>query len=102
MELNETNVPLNPVVSVPMKADVASNLTKQLKKPPTVISPEHMETLKRKHLQNSMPTTSTMSLNTIERFDTANEMNNTASPREESILRVLESLKKFEKYKPHN
>ena len=74
MKLNGTNVPLKPVVSVPkhLKAVVA-NLTKQLKKPPTVISPEDMGTTKRQHRRNSMPATSTMSLSRIE-------------PREESIL----------------
>ena len=68
MKLNETNVPLNPVVSVSkhLKAEVVANVTKQLRKPPTVISPEDMGTLKRKHRRNSMPTTSTMSLNTIQ------------------------------------
>ena len=67
MKLNETNVPLNPVVSVPkhLKADVVSNLAKQLRTPPTFISPEDMGTLKRHHRQNSMPATSTMSLNTL-------------------------------------
>ena len=54
MKLNGTNVPLNPVVSVPqqLKADVGANLTKQLKKPSTVISPEDMGTLKRKYRRN--------------------------------------------------
>ena len=48
MKPNETKVPLNPVVSVPkhLRADVVANLSKQLKKPPTVISPEDMGTLK--------------------------------------------------------
>ena len=72
MKLNGTNVPLNPVISVPkhLKADVVANLTKQLKKPPIVISPEDMGTLKRQYRRNSMPATSNMSLNTIERFET--------------------------------
>ena len=49
MKFNGTNVPLNPVVSVRkhLKADVATNLAKQLKQPPTVISPEELGTLKR-------------------------------------------------------
>ena len=71
MQLNSKNVPLNPVVSVPkhLKAGVLANRTKQLKKPPTVISPEDMGTLKRQHRRNSMPATSTMSLSTIKRLD---------------------------------
>ena len=86
MKLNETNVPLNPVVSeLHLKAGVVANLTKQLKKP-TVISPEDMGTLKRKHRRNSMPATSTISLNTIERFDTEEKLDNTASAQEESTL----------------
>ena len=45
MKLNGTNVPLNPVVSVPkhLKAEVVTTLAKQLKHPPTVISPEELE-----------------------------------------------------------
>ena len=43
-------------------------------------------TTKRQHRRNSMPATTTMSFSTIERFDTEDEINNTASPREESIL----------------
>ena len=88
MKLNGTNVPLNPVVSVPkhLKADVVSNLAKQLKTPPTVISPEEMGTLKRQHRRNSMPATSTLSLNTLDRFNTDDEQDIQASPREESML----------------
>ena len=88
MKLNGTNVPLNPVVSVPkhLKADVVSNLAKQLKTPPTVISPEDMGILKRHHRRNSMPATFTMSLNTMDRFNTEDELDNPASPREESML----------------
>ena len=88
MKLNGTNVPFNPVVSVPkhLKADVVANLTKHLKKPPTVRSPEDMGTLKRHHRRNSMPATSTMSLNPIERFDTEDELDNSALTREESVL----------------
>ena len=80
MKLNGTNVPLNPVVSVPkhLKADVVSNLAKQLKTPPTVISPEEMGTLKRQHRRNSMPATSTMSLNTLDRLNTDDELDNKA------------------------
>ena len=88
MKLNGTNVPLNPVVSVPkhLKADVVSNLAKQLKTPPTVISPEEMGSLKRQHRRNSMPATSTMSLNTLDRFNTDDELDNKAQPREEKII----------------
>ena len=88
MKLNGTNLPLNPVVSVPkyLKADVVSNLAKQLKTPPTVISPEDMATLKRNHRRNSMPATSTMSLNTMNRFNTEDELDNQASSREEGII----------------
>ena len=55
MKLNGTNVPLNPVVSLlkHLKADIFANLTKQLKKPPTVISPEDMGTLKRKQTKSN-------------------------------------------------
>ena len=50
MKLNG-NEPLNPLVCVPkhLKAEVVKSITKQLKKPPTVISPEDMGTLERKH-----------------------------------------------------
>ena len=87
MKLNGTNVPLSPVVSMPehLKADVVANLTKQLKTPPSVISPEDMG-LKRHHIRNSMPAASTMSLSIFERFNKDDELDNTASPREESIL----------------
>ena len=82
MKLNGTNVPLNPVVSVPkhLKADVVANLTKQLKTPPRVISPEDMGTFKH-HRRNSMPATSTMSLKALDRFDTGLELDNPATPR---------------------
>ena len=88
MKLNGTNVPLNPVVSIPkhLKADVVSNLAKQLKIPPTVISPKEMGTLKRQHRRNSMPATSTLSLNTLDRFNTDDEQDIQPSPREESML----------------
>ena len=48
MKLNETNVPLKPVVSGPkyLKADVVQNLTRHLKKLPTVISLEDKGILK--------------------------------------------------------
>ena len=91
MKLNGTNVPLNPVVSVPkhLKADVVTNLAKQLKQPPTVISPEELGTLKRQR-QNSMPATSTLSLNALDRhrmhFNTEDELDNQAQPRDESML----------------
>ena len=87
MKLNGTNVPLNPVVSVPkhLKADVVTTLAKQLKQPPTVISPEELGTLKRRR-RNSMPTTSALSLNTLERFNTEDELENTAQTPEESML----------------
>ena len=87
MKLNGTNVPLNPVVSVPkhLKADVVTTLAKQLKQPPTVISPEELGTLKRQR-RNSMPTTSTISLNTMDRFNTDDELDHQAKPREESML----------------
>ena len=51
LKLNGTNVPLNPVVSVRkhLKADIVVNFTKKLNKPPRVISPEDMGTLKRQH-----------------------------------------------------
>ena len=95
MKLGGTNAPISPIISVPkhLKADVVANLTKQLRKPPTVISPEDMGTLKRQHRRNSMPATSTMALATIERFDTEDEKDHGASALEESILYVLESLK---------
>ena len=88
MKLNGTNVPLNPVVLVPkhLKADVVTNLAKQLKQPPTVISPEELGNLKRQHRRNSMPATSTLSLNTLDRFNTDDELDNKAQPREESML----------------
>ena len=94
MKLNGTNVPLNPVISLPkhLKADVVSNLAKQLKTPSTVISPEDMGTLKRQHRRNSMPATSTMSPNTLDRFNTDDELDNQAQPREENIVSSLESL----------
>ena len=85
---NGTNVPLNPVVSVPkhLKADVVANLTKQLNKPLRIISPEDMGTLKRQHRPNSMPATPTMALNTLDKFNTDDELDIQASPREESML----------------
>ena len=88
MKLNGTNVTLNPLVSVPkhLKADVVSNLAKQLRTPPTVISPEDMGTLKRHHRRNSMPAYSTMSINTLDRFNTDVQLDNQAQPREESTL----------------
>ena len=87
MKLNGTNVPLNPVVSVPkhLKADVDTTLAKQLKQPPTVISPEELGTLKRQR-RNSMPATSTLSMNTLDRFNTDDELDNQAQSREESML----------------
>ena len=87
MKLNGTNVPLNPVVSVPkhLKADVVTTLAKQLKQPPTVISPGELGTLKRQR-RNSMPATSTISLNTIDRFNTDDELDHQAQSREESML----------------
>ena len=87
MKLNGTNVPLNPVVSVPkhLKADVVSNLAKQLKQPPTVISPEELGALKRQR-RNSMPANSTFSYNTLDLFNTEDEPDNQAQPRDESIL----------------
>ena len=86
-KLNGTHVPLNPVVSVPkhLKAEVVTTLAKQLKQPQTVISPEELGTLKRQR-RNSMPATSTLSLNTLDRFNTEDELQNQAQPREESIL----------------
>ena len=88
MKLNGTNIPLNPVFFVPkhLKADVVSKLAKQLRTPPTLISPEDMGTLKRHHRRNSMPATSTMSLNIMDQFNTEDELDNPASPREESML----------------
>ena len=87
MKLNGTNLPLNPVVSVPkhLKADVVTALAKHLKQPPTVISPEELGTLKRQR-GNSMPATSTLSMNTLDRFNTDDELDNQAQPREESML----------------
>ena len=87
MKLNGTNVPLNPVVLVPkhLKAEVVTNIAKQLKQPPTVISPEELGTLQRQR-RNSVPATSTMSINTMDRFNTDDELENQAQPREESIL----------------
>ena len=88
MTLNGTNVRFNPVVSVPkhLKAEVVSNLAKQLKKPPTIISPEEMGTIKRHQRRNPMPATPTLSLNTLDRFNTDDEQDIQALPREESIL----------------
>ena len=87
MKLNGTNVTLNPVVSVPkhLKADVVTNLAKQLKQQPTVISPKELGTLKRQR-RNSMPATSTLSLSTLDRFNTEDELDNQAQPRDESML----------------
>ena len=86
-KLNWTNVPLNSVVSVPkhLKSGVVVNLTKQLKKPPTVISTEDMGTLKRQH-RHSMPAPSAMSFSTIERFDTEDKQDHRALAWEESVL----------------
>ena len=88
MKPNGTNVPLNPVVSVPkhLKAEVVSNLAKQLKKPPTVISPEEMGAIKRHQRRNSMPATQTLPLNTLDKFNTVDEQDIQALPREQSIL----------------
>ena len=87
MKLNGTNVPLNPVVSVPkhLKAELVTNLAKQLKQPPTVISPDELGTLKRQR-RNSMPAASTMSLNTMDWYNTDDELDNQAQSREESML----------------
>ena len=103
MKLSGANVPLNPVVLVPkhLKADVVTNPTKQIKKHPTVISPEDMGTLNRPHRLNSMPATSTASLSTIECFHTEDEPDQRASNREESLIQNLESLKMFDKYYPY-
>ena len=75
MKLNETNEPLKSVVSVTkhLKAEVAANLMEQLKKQPTVISPEYMGTLKRRHIRHSMPATSSRSLSTKKRFHTEDD-----------------------------
>ena len=91
MKLNETNEPLKPVVSVPqhLKADVVANLTNQLKKLPTIISPEDMGTLKQLHRRNSMPATSTMSLKKIARLDTEDESDNNASTRKKVFFKFL-------------
>ena len=87
MKLNGTNVPLNPVVSVPkhLKADVITTLAQQLKQPPTVISPEEFGTLK-KQRRHSLPANSAISLNTLDRFNTDDELDNQAQLREESML----------------
>ena len=87
MKLNGNNVPLNPVVSVPkhLKADVITTLAQQLKQPPTVISPEEFGTLKRQR-RHSLPANSAISLNTLDRFNTDDELDNQAQPREESML----------------
>ena len=87
MKLNGTNVPLKSVVSVPkhLKAEVVTTLAKQLKQPLTFISPEELGTLKRQR-RNSMPTTSTLSHTTLDRFNTDDELDHQAQPREESIL----------------
>ena len=94
MTLNGTNVPLNPVVSVPkhLKAEVVTNLAKQLKQPPRVISPEELGTLKRQR-QNSVPATSTMSINTMDRFNKDDELEKQAQPREVffELIKVLYS-----------
>ena len=93
MKLNGTNVLLNPVVSVPkhLKANVVTNLAKQLKQPPTVISPEELGTLKRQR-RNSMPATSAMSLNTTDRFNTEDELDNQAQPERRVYFELLKVL----------
>ena len=47
--------------------------------------PKH-GTLKRHHRRNSMAATSTRSLNTIDRFNTDDDLDNPASPRDESLF----------------
>ena len=88
MSFNRTNVPLNPVVSVRkhLKAEVVSNIMKQLKKLPTVISPEEIGTIKQHQRRNSMTATPTLSLNTPDRFNTDDEQDIQALPQEEGIL----------------
>ena len=54
--------------------------------PPTVISPEDMGSLKREHRGHSMPATSTMSLSTIEKFDTEDQQDHEVQPQAESML----------------
>ena len=72
MKLNETDVPLNPVISVTkeLKADVMAILKKRLKKLTTAISPKDTRTLKRQRRRHSKPATSTISPETMEKFDT--------------------------------
>ena len=67
MELDGINVTLNPVLSLPkhLKADVVANPAKQLKKSPTVASPEDM--------------------GTIESFDTEDEQDHEAQAQGESV-----------------
>ena len=90
-KLNRTNVPLNPVVSARkhLKADVVASLTKQLKKHPTVISPEDKGTLKQQPRRDSMLATSTMSLSTIKRFDTEDEVNKKIHPERKGYFKFL-------------
>ena len=84
VKLNGLNVPLYQVIFVPkrLKAEIVAKVTKQLTKPPTVMSPEDMGTLKRQCSRNSRLATSTMSLNTTKRFDTEDELDNTAPLRD--------------------
>ena len=91
IKLNRTNVSFNPVVSVPkhLKGDVLAHLTKQLKKPPTVISPKDIGTLKPHHRRNSMPATSKSLLNKNERLVTEDKLDNNALTREESVFYFL-------------
>ena len=88
MSFNRKNVPLNQVVSVQkhLKAEVISNIVKQLKKPPTVISPEEIGCIKRHQRRNSMTATPKLSVNTLDRLNTDDEQDIHALPREESIL----------------
>ena len=102
MKLNGTNVPLNPVVSVPkhLKADVVTTLAKQLKQPPTVISPEELGTLKRQR-RNSMPATSTISTPCTNLTQTMN-WTTKLNPERRVCFKLLKVLYKFDKFYSYN
>ena len=63
-----------------LKAEIQADLTKQLKKPPTVTTTEDMGTLKHQHRRQSMTATLTMSLKTMEQFDTEVEQHQKTRP----------------------
>ena len=93
MKLNETDVPLNPVISVTneLKSDIMFILTKQLKKATTVISTKDIRTLKRQRRRHSITATSSISLNTMEMFDTEIEQDHEAEAQAENLLKIWKS-----------